>query len=234
MHHAVRHARRARGEQDRAAGLWIAQPCESLDPVTDVGGSRGQPTPAITAEPSRRHGPARSDIDRDSGGHIPGREGPDGTGEDDAPRSQPVEVGLVVIPRCIGVQRDMDDAGQQAGKVDEDPVGRVWADVGDAITAIETRRDDRVGEFHCRGDKLAPHPRAGFAGVAGRKAVDDGGAVKGIARPRGHEIDERRHCLSARRWRSLALHRHNGIHRPTRSKRTAIPWPRPMHIVARP
>ena len=133
----------------------------------------------------------------------------------------------MLLPRCVDVQRHVDNAGQQAGEIDEDPVGRVRADVGETVAAVKARCNEGVGESHRGRDDLSPRPRARVVFVAGgridRKAVDDRAAVEGVARPRSQEIDERRRGLADLRPRSVEPRRRRGIHRSTRSKRTAIP-----------
>ena len=97
------------------------------------------------------------------------------------------------------MQRHMHHAGEQAGEVDEDPVGGMGADVRDAIAGGQPRGGEGIGERRRGRDQFAPGP-CGGAGVARprfrrrdglRQRVDDRTAIGGIVEPAVHQFHER-------------------------------------------
>lgn len=150
------------------------------------------------------------------------------------PRLQPGELLDDLRPRGIGVERHVHDAGEQAGEVGEHPVGTVRSHVRDTIARPKARGIELAGQVHRRGGKLAPCPRPRLRLASHhREAVDECRAFEGIAENRLEQADERGRRRDGRQHLAPARG-HGRRHGSLRSKSTAMPCPRPMHIVARP
>ena len=75
---------------------------------------------------------------------------------DDGSWSQPPHLLMDQRGRLVGVEGDVDDAGEQAGEIDDDPLGRMRADVRESVAAGETGRFELAGVVEDAGEEPTP------------------------------------------------------------------------------
>ena len=95
------------------------------------------------------------------------------------------------------MERHLNDAGEKAGEIDDNPIDRVRTDMDDPVTGAQARRLEGRGEIDGGRCRLEPGP--GRRRVIGRRLRGQGRPGGGIAEASDEEIEERRVAGLARR-----------------------------------
>jgi hypothetical protein len=126
----------------------------------------------------------------------------------------------------------MDDAGQKTSEIDDNPIDRVRADVDDPVATLQADRLEGRGEID--GGRCHLEPSPGRRRVIGRRLRGQGRPGGGVVEAGGEEIDEGRVAGLPRSIDDTLSRLRAGRHVAILSTTNAIPWPSPIHIVARP
>ena len=78
--------------------------------------------------------------------------------EHDSGRSEPGDLVEELGTRRIGVERHMNDTGEKAGEIDDNPIDRMRADMDDPVTGAQARRLEGRGKIDGGRCRLEPGP----------------------------------------------------------------------------